>query len=161
MNLSVDVNSLRKIGFVGRLCNIEVFDERNCMVSLAKLSLNSAMEGLCGKCIPCREGSKRMLEILESITLGTAIKEELDVLQELICTVADTSLCRLGKISVNPVASTLKYFRNEYMTHIIQKKCPVNICKMEGKSRKNGALRSMTIFIRIRLVLPEKRKTGC
>lgn len=138
LDLTLDNDSLKRAGFTGRLDVIEVIDESTCMVELARLSMSTIIQGLCGKCIPCREGTKCMLDILERITSGAGTKEDIDILQDLACTIADTSLCRLGKVSANPVKSTLKYFKDEYMAHIVQKKCPAGICQMDARNRRNS-----------------------
>lgn len=132
LNLRLDNDSLKEIGFVGRLEHIEVFDDSECMVNMACSSIGAVIEGLCGKCIPCREGTKRILEILEKIISGAGVKEDVDILSELTCTISDTSLCRLGKMSVNPVESSLRFFRNEYIAHVAQKRCPADFCAMGG-----------------------------
>ncbi|MDF2524730.1 MAG: hypothetical protein K0R31_2371 [Clostridiales bacterium] len=141
LSLTLDSDSLKRIGFTGRLESIQVIDECTCMVEMVRSSMSSIIQGLCGKCIPCREGTKSMLEILERITSGGGTKEDIDNLQDLACTVADTSLCRLGKISANPVISTLKYFKDEYIAHVVQKKCPAGLCEMDATSRRTEALR--------------------
>jgi len=91
--------------------------------------MNFTQNESCGKCVPCREGTKRMLEILEKIVAGNGTLEDLDLLSELADTISKTSLCGLGKSAPNPVISTLKYFRDEYLAHVVDKKCPTKTCK--------------------------------
>jgi len=106
-----------------------VMDENTCMVDVARYFLNFLADESCGKCVPCREGIKRMLEIVVNITKGLGKEEDLKLLQELAETVKDFSLCGLGQTAPNPVLSTLRYFRDEYETHVRDKKCPAGICK--------------------------------
>ena len=106
-----------------------VMDEDNCMVDVAKFYMEFICDESCGKCTPCRIGTKRMLEILTKITEGKGTMEDLDALEELSQTVKSNSLCALGQTSSNPIVSTLTHFRDEYLAHIIDKKCPAHICK--------------------------------
>ena len=106
-----------------------VMDEDNCMVDVAKFYMEFICDESCGKCSPCRIGTKRMLEILTRITEGTATMEDLDALEELSKTVKTNSLCALGQTAANPVTSTLTHFREEYLTHIVDRKCPSHVCK--------------------------------
>ena len=106
-----------------------VMDEDNCMVDVAKFYMEFICDESCGKCSPCRIGTKRMLEILTRITEGTGTMEDLDALEELSRTVKNNSLCALGQTAANPVDSTLKHFRDEYIAHIVDKKCPAHVCK--------------------------------
>ena len=106
-----------------------VMDEDNCMVDVAKFYMEFICDESCGKCTPCRIGTKRMLEILTKITEGKGTMEDLDALEELSQTVKTNSLCALGQTSSNPIVSTLTHFRDEYLAHIIDKKCPAHICK--------------------------------
>jgi len=105
-----------------------VMDEDNCMVDIARFFLEFTVEESCGKCTPCREGTKRMLEILDKITEGKATMEDLDTLEELGETIKSTSLCGLGQTAPNPVLSTMKYFREEYKAHVKEKRCPAGVC---------------------------------
>ena len=91
--------------------------------------MNFTQNESCGKCVPCREGTRRMLEILERIVGGTGKLEDIDLLEELANTVSKTALCGLGKTAANPVLSTLKYFREEYIAHVVDKKCPAGACQ--------------------------------
>ncbi|MGB9629245.1 MAG: NADH-ubiquinone oxidoreductase-F iron-sulfur binding region domain-containing protein, partial [Thermodesulfobacteriota bacterium] len=105
-----------------------VMDEGTCMVDVAKYFVHFLEEESCGKCLPCREGLKRMGQILDGITEGRGDEETLSLLEELSEVVKDTSLCGLGKTAPNPVLSALKYFRPEFEAHIHQKKCPAGVC---------------------------------
>ena len=106
-----------------------VMDEDSCMVDIAKFFLEFTVDESCGKCTPCRIGTRRMLEILDKITEGNATMEDLDKLEELAAYIKDNALCGLGQTAPNPVLSTLRYFRDEYVAHIIDKKCPAGVCK--------------------------------
>ena len=99
------------------------------MVDIAKFFLEFTVDESCGKCTPCRIGTRRMYEILDSITKGTATMEDLDKLEELCMHVKTNSLCGLGQSAPNPILSTLKYFRDEYEAHILEKRCPAGVCK--------------------------------
>ena len=106
-----------------------VMDQDSCMVDVAKYFLNFLQEESCGKCLPCREGLRIMLEIVTRITEGKGKLEDLDTLKELSQVMIDTSLCQLGGSAPNPVLSTLSYFRQEYLAHIVDKRCPAGVCK--------------------------------
>ena len=106
-----------------------VMDEDNCMVDVAKFYLEFICDESCGKCTPCRIGTKRMLEILTRITEGKGTMHDLDELEELSQTIKANSLCALGQTASNPVNSTLAHFRDEYLAHIVDKKCPAHVCK--------------------------------
>jgi len=106
-----------------------VMDEETCMVDVAKYFLTFLQDESCGKCVPCRLGIDRMLEIITDITEGRGRPEQLALLEELGETVAQTALCGLGKTAPNPVLSTLRYFRSEYEAHINEKRCPAGVCK--------------------------------
>jgi ferredoxin len=106
-----------------------VMDEDNCMVDVAKFYMEFICDESCGKCTPCRIGTKRMLEILTRITEGKGTMKDLDELEELSQTVKNNSLCALGQTSANPITSTLTHFRDEYIAHIVDKKCPAHVCK--------------------------------
>ncbi|MBR4875287.1 MAG: 4Fe-4S binding protein, partial [Clostridia bacterium] len=99
-----------------------------CMVEVARFFMNFTQNESCGKCVPCREGTKRMLEILERIVSGRGTLEDIDLLEELAKTVTETALCGLGKSAAQPVMSTLKNFRDEYIAHVVDKKCPAHAC---------------------------------
>jgi NADH-quinone oxidoreductase subunit F/NADP-reducing hydrogenase subunit HndC len=106
-----------------------VLDESNCMVDTAKFFLEFTQRESCGKCVPCREGTKKMLDILTRITEGKGEPEDIDKLLYLGNQIKDTSLCALGGTAPNPVLTTLKYFRKEYEAHIFDKKCPAGVCQ--------------------------------
>lgn len=106
-----------------------VMDEDNCMVDIAKFFLEFTQEESCGKCTPCRIGTKRLLEYLEKITTGKATLQDLDDMEKLCYYIKDNALCGLGQTAPNPVLSTLRYFRDEYVAHVVDKKCPAGVCK--------------------------------
>mgnify|MGYP000861814127 CR=1 FL=1 len=125
----VDFKSLEELGSIMGSGGMVVMDEDNCMVDIAKFFLDFTVEESCGKCTPCREGTKRMLEILERITEGKGEDGDIERLESLAETITIASLCGLGQTAANPVISTLKYFRDEYEAHIYDKKCPGGICQ--------------------------------
>jgi NADH-quinone oxidoreductase subunit F len=127
-DLPVDFDSLTQVGSMMGSGGIIVMDEGTCMVDVAKYFVHFLQEESCGKCLPCREGLKRMGEILDRITEGKGNGEDLSLLEELAEVVADTSLCGLGKTAPNPVLSALRYFRPEFEAHIHQKRCPAGVC---------------------------------
>lgn len=104
-------------------------DEDNCMVDIAKFFLEFTVDESCGKCAPCRIGTRRMLEILTKITEGKGTMEDLDRLEELCNSIKASALCGLGQTAPNPVLSTLRYFKDEYIAHVRDKKCPAGVCK--------------------------------
>lgn len=106
-----------------------VMDEDTCMVDIARFFLEFTQDESCGKCPPCRIGTKRMLELLTKITDGKGTMEDIDNLEALAKTIKSSALCALGQTAPNPILSTLKYFRNEYEAHIKDKKCPAGVCK--------------------------------
>jgi NADH:ubiquinone oxidoreductase subunit F (NADH-binding)/(2Fe-2S) ferredoxin/NAD-dependent dihydropyrimidine dehydrogenase PreA subunit len=126
--LPVDFDSLTQAGSMMGSGGMIVMDEGTCMVDVAKYFVHFLQEESCGKCLPCREGLKRMGEILDNITEGKGNEESLSLLEELAEVVADTSLCGLGKTAPNPVLSALRYFRPEFEAHIHQKRCPAAVC---------------------------------
>jgi NADH:ubiquinone oxidoreductase subunit F (NADH-binding)/(2Fe-2S) ferredoxin/NAD-dependent dihydropyrimidine dehydrogenase PreA subunit len=127
-DLAVDFDNLTQVGSMMGSGGMIVMDEGTCMVDVAKYFVHFLQEESCGKCLPCREGLKRMGEILDKITDGRGDRESLSLLEELAEVVADTSLCGLGKTAPNPVLSALKYFRSEFEAHIEQKRCPAAVC---------------------------------
>jgi len=129
LDLPVDFDKLTEAGSMMGSGGMIVMDEATCMVDVAWYFLDFLQYESCGKCVPCREGVKRMLEIVTDITAGRAKKENLELLQELAEMVKDFSLCGLGRTSPNTVLSTLKYFQDEYQTHVKDKKCTAGICK--------------------------------
>jgi len=105
-----------------------VMDEDNCMVDIAKFFLDFTVDESCGKCVPCRIGTKRMHELLEKITSGNGTLKDIDRLEELAHSIKASALCGLGQTAPNPVLSTLRYFRNEYEAHVNEKRCPAGVC---------------------------------
>lgn len=128
-DIPIDYDNLISIGSMMGSGGLIVMDETDCMVDIAKFFLEFTVEESCGKCTPCRVGTKRMLEILTKITKGQATMEDLDKLEELCYYIKDNSLCGLGQTAPNPVLSTLRYFRDEYEAHIKEKRCPAGVCK--------------------------------
>jgi len=106
-----------------------VMDESTCMVDVSKYFLDFTQKESCGKCTFCRVGTKRMLEILVRITEGEGTEEDLSILEELAKSIKNNSLCGLGQTAPNPVLTTIKYFRDEYIAHVVDKKCPAKVCK--------------------------------
>ncbi len=128
-DIPIDYDNLIAIGSMMGSGGLIVMDEDNCMVDIAKFFLEFTVDESCGKCTPCRIGTKRMLEILEKITKGNGTLEDLDKLEELSYYIKDNSLCGLGQTAPNPVLSTLRYFKDEYISHVVDKKCPAGVCK--------------------------------
>ncbi len=129
LDLTMDYETLKSIGAMVGSGGLVVMNEDTCIVEVARFFMNFTQKESCGKCSPCREGTKNMLAILNKIVEGKATMKDLDNLEELANVVQKTSLCGLGKSAPNPVLSTLKYFRDEYIAHIVDKKCPAGICK--------------------------------
>lgn len=129
LDLPLDFDSLKKVGAMIGSGGLVVMDENTCMVEVARFFMNFTQNESCGKCVPCREGTKRMLDILEKITKGNGSEEDIDMLCELADTITDTALCGLGKSAASPVVSTIKYFRDEYIAHVKDKICPSGTCK--------------------------------
>ncbi len=129
LDLPLDFDSLKKVGAMIGSGGLVVMDEDTCMVEVARFFMNFTQNESCGKCVPCREGTRRMLDILEKIVAGKGELSDLDVLEQLADTITSTALCGLGKTAANPVVSTLKYFRDEYIEHIVEKKCRTKNCQ--------------------------------
>lgn len=129
LDLPLDFDSLKKVGAMIGSGGLVVMDEETCMVEVARFFMNFTQNESCGKCVPCREGTKRMLEILERIVEGKGTVKDLDVLYDIADTVSSTALCGLGKTAGNPVVSTLKYFKDEYLAHVVDKRCPAGSCQ--------------------------------
>ncbi len=125
----IDYDNLIAIGSMMGSGGLIVMDEDNCMVDIAKFFLEFTVDESCGKCTPCRIGTRRLLEILDKIISGKGEMEDLDRLEELANYIKSASLCGLGQTAPNPVLSTLRYFRDEYIAHIVDKKCPAGVCK--------------------------------
>ncbi len=128
-DIPIDYDNLISIGSMMGSGGLIVMDEDNCMVDIAKFFLGFTVEESCGKCTPCRIGTKRMYEILDKITKGQGTMEDLDKLEKLALYIKDNALCGLGQTAPNPVLSTLRYFRDEYVAHIVDKRCPAGVCK--------------------------------
>ncbi len=129
LDVPIDYDKLIEIGSMMGSGGLIVMDEDTCMVDIAKFFLEFTVDESCGKCTPCRIGTKRLLEMLNKVTDGTATMEDLDKMEELCYYIKENSLCGLGQTAPNPVLSTLRYFRDEYETHIKEKRCPAKVCK--------------------------------
>ena len=138
LDIEVDYESLKTVGAMMGSGGLVVMDDQTCMVDVAKFFMDFVQRESCGKCIPCREGTRRMLEILKSITRGRGIEKDNDALnrfkgvmylQRLAEVIRDTSLCGLGQTAPNPVLSTLRWFRDEYEAHVYERRCPAGVCK--------------------------------
>ena len=128
-DIEIDYDNLLAIGSMMGSGGLIVMDETTCMVDIAKFFLEFTVEESCGKCTPCRVGTKRLYEMLEKITEGNGTLEDLDKMEELCHYIKANSLCGLGQTAPNPVLSTLNFFRDEYVAHIVDKKCPAGVCK--------------------------------
>ena len=128
-DVPLDYDNLIAIGAMVGSGGLIVMDEDSCMVDIAKFFLEFTVDESCGKCTPCRIGTRRLLEILEKITSGNGTLEDLDKLEELCYYIKANSLCGLGQTAPNPILSTLRYFRDEYIAHVVDKKCPAGVCK--------------------------------
>lgn len=129
LDVPIDYESLSSIGSMMGSGGLIVMDDTKCMVNLAKFYLGFTVDESCGKCTPCRIGTKRMLEILQKITEGNGEEEDLQKLASLCENIKNSSVCGLGQTAPNPVISTMKYFMNEYKEHVIDKKCKTGECK--------------------------------
>jgi len=128
IDIPIDYESLGRIGSMMGSGGMIVMDEHNCMVDIAKYYLEFTMDESCGKCTPCRVGTKRMHELLTDITEGRGTEAHLEKLENLGSVIKDTALCGLGQTAPNPVLSTLRFFRDEYLAHIRDKHCPAKVC---------------------------------
>jgi NADH-quinone oxidoreductase subunit F len=128
LDVPLDFDSLKSVGAMIGSGGLVVMDDKTCMVEIARFFMNFTQNESCGKCVPCREGTKRMLEILERITAGNGQDGDIELLEELADTISNTALCGLGKTAPSPVISTIKNFRDEYEAHIYQKRCPAGAC---------------------------------
>ena len=133
LDTPIDYESLKEIGSMMGSGGLIVMDDTKCMVNLAKFYLSFTVDESCGKCTPCRIGTKRMLELLEKMTTGEALPEDLNKLEELAVNIPKTAICGLGQSAPNPVLSTLKYFREEYLEHVKYKECKTGECKALAK----------------------------
>jgi len=129
LDTPIDYDNLIELGSMMGSGGMIVMDEDNCMVDIARFFLDFTVDESCGKCTPCREGTKRMLEILNKITSGQGEMSDIDTLESLATTIKSASLCGLGQTAPNPILSTLKYFRSEYEAHVNEKRCPAGACK--------------------------------
>lgn len=129
LDIPIDYDNLIAIGSMMGSGGLIVMDEDNCMVDIAKFFLQFTVDESCGKCTPCRIGTKRLYEMLEKITSGNATMEDLDKMEQLCYYIKNNSLCGLGQTAPNPVLSTLRYFKNEYIAHVKDKRCPAGVCQ--------------------------------
>jgi len=128
LDLPIDYESLSAVGSIMGSGGMIVVDDSTCIVDLARFFLNFVQSESCGKCVPCRVGTRRMLEILVRITQGEGREEDLQALERLGRVIKDSSLCGLGQTGPNPVLSALRYFRDEYLAHIRDRRCPAGVC---------------------------------
>ena len=169
LDLPLDFDSLKGIGAMIGSGGLVVMDEDTCMVETARFFMEFTQKESCGKCVPCREGTKRMLEILDRIIANKGTLEDLDLLEELADTISKTALCGLGQSACKPVQSTLKYFRDEYLAHVVDHHCPIcnkekphptidpDKCKGCGKCRKNCPMEAITGAVKqVHVIDPEK-----
>ena len=145
LDVPIDYDKLIEIGSMMGSGGLIVMDEDTCMVDIAKFFLEFTVDESCGKCTPCRIGTKRLLEMLAKVTDGTATLEDLDKMEELCYYIKENSLCGLGQTAPNPVLSTLRYFREEYETHIKDKRCPAKVCKKLVKFNITDACKGCTL----------------
>lgn len=144
----IDYDNLLAIGSMMGSGGLIVMDDTTCMVDIAKFFLEFTVDESCGKCTPCRIGTKRLLELLEKVTIGTATMADIDKMEELCYYIKQNALCGLGQTAPNPVLSTLRYFRDEYVAHIVDKKCPAGVCKKLIKYVITDACRGCSICSR-------------
>ena len=131
LDTPVDYESLKTLGSIMGSGGLIVMDERSCMVDVAKFFMEFCMDESCGKCVPCRVGTIQMYNLLNKITTGSATMQDLEMLKELCAMVRETSLCGLGQSAPNPVLSTIHYFLDEYMAHIVDRHCPAEVCTLD------------------------------
>jgi NADH:ubiquinone oxidoreductase subunit F (NADH-binding) len=129
LDIPIDYETLNNIGSMMGSGGMVIMDQDNCMVNVAKFFLEFNVDESCGKCTPCRIGTKRLYEMLEKITNGNGTEQDLVDLQELCEIVKDTALCGLGQAAPNPILSTINYFYDEYLAHVRDKKCPAGVCQ--------------------------------
>ena len=132
LDIGVSYDALLKVGSIMGSGGMIVMDDTSCMVNVARFFVEFCMTESCGKCIPCRAGTAQMYTLLTRIVTGAGTMEDLELLEDLCVTVKEASLCGLGQTAPNPVLSTLKYFRNEYLEHIVNKRCPAGVCNLEA-----------------------------
>jgi len=133
LDLPVEYESLAKVGSIMGSGGMIVTDETSCMVDVAKYFTEFCKSESCGKCVPCRVGTTHLYQLLDRISRGDADESALELLEELCDVVANTSLCGLGQSAPNPIVSTLRYFRDEYLAHVVEKRCPAGVCKIEAE----------------------------
>ena len=129
LDMPIDYDNLKKIGAMMGSGGMIVMDETTCMVDVARFFLDFTVDESCGKCTPCRIGTRRLLEMLNKITSGNGTLEDLDKMEELCKYIQANAMCALGQTAPNPVLSTMKYFRDEYEAHVVEKRCPAGVCK--------------------------------
>ena len=173
LDMPLDFDSLKKLGAMIGSGGLVVMDEDTCMVEVARFFMNFTQNESCGKCVPCREGTRRMLEILTRIVNNEGSLEDLDLLEELSATISETALCGLGQSACKPVQSTLKYFRDEYLAHVVDKHCPhcngrkkvlqidPVLCKGCGKCMKQCPMEAISGQIRMPHVIDTEKCIKC
>ena len=173
LDLPMDFDSLKKLGAMIGSGGLVVMDEDTCMVEVARFFMHFTQNESCGKCVPCREGTRRMLEILEKIVANEGTMEDLDLLEELSRTITETALCGLGQSACKPVQSTLKYFRNEYLAHVVDKHCPhcngrkkvlqidATLCKGCGKCKRQCPMEAIDGQIRMPHTIDTEKCIKC
>ena len=173
LDLPLDFDSLKKIGAMIGSGGLVVMDEDTCMVETARFFMRFTQNESCGKCVPCREGTKRMLEILDRIVANEGSLEDLDLLEELAEDITNTALCGLGQSACKPVVSTLRYFRNEYLAHVVDHHCPIcngrkrrlvvnaELCKGCGKCKRNCPMEAISGEIRQPHVIDNEKCIHC
>ena len=173
LDMPLDFDSLKKVGAIIGSGGLVVMDEDTCMVETARFFMAFTQNESCGKCVPCREGTKRMLEILTRIVNNEGTLEDLDLLEELSRTITETALCGLGQAACNPVVSTLKYFRKEYLAHVVDHHCPIcngrkrrlviktELCKGCGKCKRNCPMEAISGEIRMPHVIDNEKCIHC
>ena len=173
LDLPLDFDSLKKIGAMIGSGGLVVMDEDTCMVETARFFMSFTQNESCGKCVPCREGTKRMLEILDRIVANEGTLEDLDLLEQLAENITNTALCGLGQSACKPVVSTLRYFRNEYLAHVVDHHCPIcngrkrrlmvnaELCKGCGKCKRNCPMEAISGEIRMPHVIDNEKCIHC
>ena len=173
LDMPLDFDSLKKIGAMIGSGGLVVMDEDTCMVETARFFMSFTQNESCGKCVPCREGTKRMLEILDRIVANEGTLEDLDLLEELAENITNTALCGLGQSACKPVVSTLRYFRNEYLAHVVDHHCPIcngrkrrlmvnaELCKGCGKCKRNCPMEAISGEIRMPHVIDNEKCIHC
>ena len=173
LDMPLDFDSLKKVGAIVGSGGLVVMDEDTCMVETARFFMHFTQNESCGKCVPCREGTKRMLEILDRIVANEGSPEDLDMLENLADTISTTALCGLGQSACKPVLSTLRYFRDEYLHHVVDHHCPVcngrkrrleikeDLCKGCGKCAKNCPMEAISGHPRTPYVIDNEKCIHC